>query len=164
MPGFLRSADLAPSPKHENHAPVQMAAVVSTLVPVLSAIAAVVGVVLYLYFGRRSELNAARDEALALAETRRQVIQDLRGNLASLKQRQKRMRAEDELRIRRLQSALDRTRAQAREEAYRTQHFYAAMLADLLNDLRGDLERTPPDVGAALARIRKLLAGERPAA
>ncbi len=141
-----------------------MAAVVSTLVPVLSAIAAVVGVVLYLYFGRRSELNAARDEALALAETRRQVIQDLRGNLASLKQRQKRMRAEDELRIRRLQSALDRTRAQAREEAYRTQHFYAAMLADLLNDLRGDLERTPPDVGAALARIRKLLAGERPAA
>ncbi len=164
MPGFLRSADQTPSPKHENHAPVQMAAVVSTLVPVLSAIAAVVGVVLYLYFGRRSELNAARDEALALAETRRQVIQDLRGNLASLKQRQKRMRAEDELRIRRLQSALDRTRAQAREEAYRTQHFYAAMLADLLNDLRGDLERTPPDVGAALARIRKLLAGERPAA
>jgi hypothetical protein len=141
-----------------------MSAVVSTFVPVLSAFAAVVGVVLYLYFGRRSELDAAREEALALAETRRQVIQDLRGNLAALKQRHKRMKAEDDLRIRQLQAALDRTRAQARDEAYRTQHFYAATFADLLNDLRGDLECRPPDVDAALARIRKLLAGQRPAA
>jgi len=53
---------------------------------------------------------------------------------------------------------------QAREEAYRTQHFYSTAFSDLLNDVRSDLERIPPDVGAALVRIRKLLAGERPAA
>ncbi len=55
-------------------------------------------------------------------------------------------------------------RTQAREEAYRTQHFYAAALSDLLNDLCSDLERMPPDVEAALVRIRKLVNGERPAA
>ena len=63
-----------------------------------------------------------------------------------------------------LQTALDTTRTQAREEAYRTQHFYVAAFSDLLNDLRVDLERIPPDVEAALIRVRKLLAGERPAA
>jgi hypothetical protein len=53
---------------------------------------------------------------------------------------------------------------QARDEAYTTQHFYAAALSELLNDLRSDLERIPPDVEAALRRIRKLLEGQRPAA
>jgi len=141
-----------------------MSALVSTLVAGLSAFAAIAGVVLYLYFGRRSDLNAAREEALALAETRRQVIQDLRGELASLTRQLQRMSTDDEFQIRQLQSALDRTRSEARDEAYRTQHFYAAMLSDLLNDLRDDLECAPPDVDTALARIRKLLAGQRHAA
>jgi hypothetical protein len=84
-----------------------------------------------------------------------------RSSRAAVRSRAKR---DCERRTRELQTALDTTRTQAREEAYRTQHFYAAALSDLLNDLRGDLERIPPDVEAALIRVRKLLAGERPAA
>jgi hypothetical protein len=141
-----------------------MSAVVTTVIAALSAFAAVASALLYFHFGRRSELASAREEALALAETRRQVIIDLRGRLESLERRHKRMKAACERRARELETALDATSAQAREEAYRTQHFYAAALSDLLNDLRDDLERIPPDVEAALVRIRRLLAGERPAA
>ena len=141
-----------------------MSAVVSTVIAALSAFAALASLFLYLYFGRRSDLAAAREEALALAETRRQVIAELRGRLRSLEGRHKRSKAGHERRVRELQAALDKTQMQARDEAYRTQHFYAAALSDLLNDLRRDLERMPPDVEAALRRIRRLLEGQRPAA
>jgi len=141
-----------------------MSAVVSTVVAALSAFAALASLFLYLYFGRRSDLVAAREEALALAETRRQVIAELRRRLKLLEGRNKREKAAQERQRRQLQAALDKTRKQARDEAYSTQHFYAAALSDLLNDLRRDLERTPPDVEAALRRIRKLLEGQRPAA
>jgi hypothetical protein len=141
-----------------------MSAVVTTVIAALSAFAALGSLFLYLYFGRRSDLAAAREEALALAETRRQVIGELRGRLKSLEVRHKRAKAAHERRQRQLQAALDKTRMQARDEAYSTQHFYAAALSDLLNDFRRDLERTPPDIEAALKRIRKLLEGQRPAA
>ncbi len=141
-----------------------MSAVVSTVIAALSAFAALASLFLYLYFGRRSDLAAAREEALALAETRRQVIRELRGRLESLEGRHKQAKADRDRRIRALQAALDKTRMDACEEAYRTQHFYASALSDLLNDLRTDLELMPPDVDAALTRIRKLLAGHRPAA
>jgi hypothetical protein len=141
-----------------------MSAVVSTVIAALSAFAALASVFLYLYFGRRSDLAAAREEALALAETRRQVIRELQGRLKSLESRHNRTEADHKRRIHDLQAALDKTRRQSRDEAYRTQHFYASALSDLLNDLRSDLEQLPPDVDAALTRIRKLLAGHRPAA
>jgi hypothetical protein len=141
-----------------------MSAVVTTVIAALSAFAALASLFLYLYFGRRADLAAAREEALALAETRRQVIHELRGHLKSLEGRHKREKAAHERRRRQLQAGLDKTRMQARDEAYNTQHFYAAALSDLLNDLRRDLERMPPDVEAALRRIRKLLEGQRPAA
>jgi hypothetical protein len=141
-----------------------MSAVVAQVLAALSAVTAAASVFLYLYFGRRSELSAAREEALALAETRRQVIVDLQKRLDSLEHRHNRAMAENERHARELQSALARTQKQARDEAYRTQHFFSAGLADLLRDLCTDLEPVPPDVEAALARIRKLLADERPAA
>jgi len=141
-----------------------MSAVVTTAIAALSAFAALATLFLCLYFGRRSDLAAAREEALALAETRRQVITDLHRRLDSLEARHRRMKGESERRVRQLQSALDKTRVQAREEAYQTQHFYAAAFADLLGDLRTDLERMPPDADSALARIRKAIADERPAA
>jgi|SRR5262249_28328613 len=141
-----------------------MSAVVTTVIAALSAFAALASLSLYLYFGRRSDLAAAREEALALAETRLQVIRDLQGQLDSLEERNRRGQADCQRRIRELQSALDKTRRQAREEAYRTQHFYAAALSDLLTGLRRDLEQMPPDVDAALTRVRKLLARPRPAA
>jgi hypothetical protein len=140
-----------------------MSAVVTIAVAALSAVAAVATLFAYLYFVRRSDLVAAREEALALAETRRQVIRELQERLKSVEQRQKRTKADSERRVRELQAALDRTRAQARKDAYQTQHFYASALSDLLNDLLADLERTPPDVEAALVRIRRLLASEDPA-
>ncbi|TML58298.1 MAG: hypothetical protein E6G09_15740 [Actinobacteria bacterium] len=141
-----------------------MSAVVTTVIAALSAFAALASLFLYLYFGRRSDLAAAREEALALAETRRQVIGELRERMKSLEGRHKREKAAHERRRRQLQAALDKTRMQARDEAYSTQHFYAAALSDFLNDLRVNLERKPPDVEAALRRIRKLLEGQRPAA
>jgi hypothetical protein len=141
-----------------------MSAVVTTVIAAVSAFAAVASALLYLYFGRRSDLASAREEALALAETRRQVIVDLRRRLDSLERRHKRMNAEYERRVAKLRRELEKTRVQAREEAYQTRHFYSTALSDLLTDLRSDLERIPPDVDAALIRIRRLLAGERPAA
>jgi len=141
-----------------------MSAVVASVIAALSAFAAVVSVVLYAYFGRRSELANAREEALALAETRRQVIGDLRRRVESLERRHKRTKAECERRVVSCKRHSTRRGCKRAKEAYRTQHFYSTAFSDLLNDVRSDLERIPPDVGAALVRIRKLLAGERPAA
>jgi len=137
-----------------------MSPVVTTTIAALSAAAAVGTLFVYLYFVRRSDLVAAREEALALAETRRQVIHELRGRLKSNEERQRRAKADSERRIRQLQATLDRTQSQARRDAYQTQHFYAVALSDLSKDLLADLERTPPDVAAAVARIRKLLTAE----
>jgi predicted nucleic acid-binding Zn-ribbon protein len=137
-----------------------MSPVVTTAIAALSAAAAVGTLFVYLYFVRRSDLVAAREEALALAETRRQVIHELRGRLKSNEERQRRAKADSERRIRQLQATLDRTQSQARKDAYQTQHFYAVALSDLSKDLLADLERTPPDVAAAVARIRKLLTAE----
>lgn len=141
-----------------------MSAAVAQVIAALSASAAVASAILYLYFGRRSELSAAREEALALAETRRQVIADLQGRLNSLEQLRRRTESECERRVSELETALDSAQREARDEAYRTQHFFAAALSDLLSDLRDDLELVPPDVESALARIRKLLTDARPVA
>ena len=141
-----------------------MSAVVAQVIAALSAFTALASVFLYLYFGQRSQLSAAREEALALAETRRQVIADLRRRLDSVERQNRRVKADCERRVSELQTALDKTQRQARDEAYRAQHFFAAALSDLLNDLRNDLERATPDVETALARIRNLLEDTRPAA
>jgi hypothetical protein len=140
-----------------------MSAVV-TIAVTASAVAAVATLFVYVHYVRRSDLVAAREEALALAETRRQMIRELRERVKSAEDRQRRGKADCERRIRELQAALDRTRAQARNDAYQTQHLYAAAVSDLSNDLLAHLGQTPPDVEAALARIRKLLASEAPAA
>jgi hypothetical protein len=132
-----------------------MSVVVTTAVAAVSAVTAVASFVAYLYYVRRSDLVAAREEALALAETRRQVIRELRQRLRFLEERHKRVKVDSERRTRALRAALDRTRAEARRDAYQTQHFYAASLSDFLDDLLADLGRAPPDVEAALARIRQ---------
>jgi hypothetical protein len=139
-----------------------MSVVVTTAVAALSALTGVASFLAYLYFGRRSDLVAAREEALALAETRRQVIHDLRERLKSGEKQRLRAKADSQRRIRELQAALDRTRAEARKDAYQTQHFYAVALSELAKDLLADLERQPPDVDAALIRIRTLLTSQGP--
>jgi hypothetical protein len=140
-----------------------MSAVVTIAVAALSAVTGVASFLAYVYFGRRSDLVSAREEALALAETRRQVIVDLRARFKAAEDQRKRAKAHSERRVRELQAALDRTRAEARQEAYQTQHFYAGALSDLAGDLLADLECTPPDVDAAIVRVRKMLSSEHSA-
>jgi hypothetical protein len=130
-----------------------LAAAMQTIIAAASATAAVGSFLAYLYFVRRSEAHAARDEALALAETRREVIVDLRRHLAA-----------SERRVRELETTLQRTETEAREHAYQMQRFYATSLSDLLRDVQAELEGEPPNVQRALARVRDLLDGERPAA
>jgi chromosome segregation ATPase len=113
---------------------------------------------------QRSKANDARDEALALAETRREVIADLRAQLASSEESRMRLEAQADRRIRELETALEEARVEAREQAYQIQRLYAIGLADVLAGVRRDLEGVPADVERALRRIRELFASMPPAA
>jgi hypothetical protein len=141
-----------------------LATAVATAVAIASAATGISSFLAYLYFARRSEAHAARDEALALAETRGHVIVDLRHRLETLEQRLQEATTSSERRVRELERALGKTEAEAREHAYQMQRFYAASLASLLRDVRADLESEPPNLERPLARIRALLDDQRPAA
>lgn len=58
-----------------------MAPFVSPALAVVSAIVAVVSLLLYFHSIRRSDRDSARDEALALAETRGELVAELRAAL-----------------------------------------------------------------------------------
>src|SRR5437867_13343113 len=90
----------------------RMSDVVTIAVAALSAVATAGTFFAYLYSVRRSDLVAAREEALALAETRRQTIRELRERLTFVEERPKRVRAHSERRMRELPAALDRPAAQ----------------------------------------------------
>src|SRR5215213_2243477 len=95
----------------------------ATIVAAVSAAAAIGTLLVYLHVARRTDIDAAREEALALAETRRQAIAELERRLASL-ERQHRTAAEASARrIRELEHALVKTNAEAREQAYQMQRF-----------------------------------------
>ena len=141
-----------------------LAASASTVIAAASAAGAVGTLFAYLHFARRSDVHAARDEALALAETRGEVIVDLRRRLAELEQRLRITTVDSVNRLRELESLLQKTETEAREDAYRMQRFYAAALSDLLRDVQSDLENEPPNLERTLARIHELIDGERPAA
>jgi hypothetical protein len=133
-------------------------------VALLTGLGAIGSFLSYLHFVQRSKANDARDEALALAETRREVIADLRAQLASSEESRMRLERQAERRIRELETALEDARAEAREQAYQTQRLYAIGLTDVLAGVRRDLEAVPADVERALRRIRELLARAPPAA
>lgn len=135
----------------------------ATIVAAVSAAAAVGTLLVYLYVARRTDINGAREEALALAETRGQAIADLERRLASLQRQHKNAAVASAKRIRELEHALTKANSEAREQAYQMQRFYASALADLLVGVQQDLEAVPPNVDRALTRIRGLLARERPA-
>jgi molybdopterin converting factor small subunit len=141
-----------------------LATTAASAIAAASAAAAVGTFFAYLYFARRSEAHAAREEALALAETRGEVIGDLRLRLAALEGRLLETTEDCESRVRELETAIQAKESEARESAYRMQRFYAASLSDLLRDVQVNLERDPPNLELALTRIRELLDGERPAA
>lgn len=133
----------------------------TTLIGAVSAAAAVAGVVVYVYGLRRANQTAARDEALALAETRRQMVNELRRRVASLEHGQKEARAYHRARVRELKQSLERTQRDAREQAYRAQRLYVLALGEALARIREELEKDPPNVEAALARIQEMLADEK---
>lgn len=141
-----------------------LAITAASAIAAASAAAAVGTFFAYLYFARRSEAHAAREEALALAETRGEVIGDLRLRLATLERRFRATTENCESRVRELETAIQAKESEARENAYRMQRFYAASLSDLLRDVQANLEREPPNLERALRRIREVLDGERPAA
>jgi DNA anti-recombination protein RmuC len=136
---------------------------VATIVAAVSAAAALGTFFAYLFSVRRTDINAARQEALALAEMRGEVIADLEARLESLERRHTASEETRAKRIRELEEQLAKTSAESREQAYQLQRFYAAALADLLVGVQEDLEMAPPNVERALTRIRGLLARERPA-
>src|SRR5712691_8686866 len=128
------------------------------LIATLSAVATIGGFFAYLYFLQRSDASVAREEALSLAETRREVIADLRKQLAASDARHRRMNAKHEKRVQALARALRDARSEARDQAYQAQRLYAIGLVDVLEGIRSDLAAVPPDVEGALERIRNLLA------
>jgi biopolymer transport protein ExbB/TolQ len=133
----------------------------TTLIAAVSAAAAVAGVVVYVYGLRRANQTAARDEALALAETRRQMVNELRRRVAALEHGQKEARAYHRARVRELKQSLERTQRDAREQAYRAQRLYVLALGEAMARIRDELEKDPPNVKAALARIQEMLADEK---
>jgi hypothetical protein len=136
----------------------------ATTIAAASAAAVVATFFAYVYFARRSEAHAARDEAMALAETRGEVIVDLRRRLRLLERLLRDTTEALERRVRELEATLQTTEAEARDQAYRMHRFYAASLSEVLHGVQRDLEQDPPKVENALARVRQLLDGERPAA
>jgi len=130
----------------------------TTLISVVSVAAAVAGVLAYVYALRRTNQTAAREEALALAETRRQTVNELRRRVAALEHSQRQARAHYRKRIRELEEAAEQSRRDAREQAYQAQRLYILALEESLTQVREELEKAPPDVEGALARIRELLA------
>ena len=135
----------------------------ATIVAAVSAAAAIGTLLVYLHVARRTDIDAAREEALALAETRRHAIADLERRLASLERRHRRAAEASVRRIRELEDALLKANIEAREQAYQMQRFFTSALTELLVDMQEDLETVPPNVGRALTRIRGLLPGKRPA-
>jgi hypothetical protein len=154
-----------------------MPTAVTTVIAAISASAAVGSLLVYVHFVRCSDKNAAREEALALAETRAGMIRELRARLAALDRRHKQSTAAAERhnyelrralekarrRIHEQRRALEKARVEAAEQAYRAQQLHDAAVVDLLEDLLIELEATPPNVQSALLRIRTLL-NTRPAA
>ena len=140
------------------------ATAIAIAVAAASAAATVGTFFAYLYFVHRSEAHAARDEAMALAETRGEVIVDLRRRLRLLGRLLSDTTEALERRVSELEATLQKTEAEAREQAYGMQRFYATSLSELLRTFQADLEQDPPNVEKALLRVRQLLGDERPAA
>ena len=128
----------------------------TTVIAAVSAAAALGTLLVYLYSLRRGGQSAARDEALALAETRRQMVIELRKRLEALERRQRRAHK----RIRALDEALKRSRREARNRADQVERGHRLALEESLRRVRIRLEEDPPDVEGALGTIRALLADD----
>jgi hypothetical protein len=91
----------------------------ATIVAAVSAAAAVGTLLVYVYVARRADINEAREEALALAETRGQAIADLERRLASLERQHRSAAVASAKRIRELEDALTKANSEARDRRIR---------------------------------------------
>jgi chromatin segregation and condensation protein Rec8/ScpA/Scc1 (kleisin family) len=132
----------------------------TTIISALSATAAVAGLLAYVYALHRTNQTAARDEALALAETRRQTVNELRWRVVALEHSHKQARRHYRSRVQELEEAVQQTQREAREQAYQAQRLYVLALEESLTQVREELEKRPPDVKGALVRIAELLTTE----
>ena len=92
----------------------------TTFIGSVSAAIAFAAFLAYVYGLRRSNQAAARDEALALADTRGQMIAELRRRVAALERGQKQARTHYRRNLHELEDALEQARREAREQAYQT--------------------------------------------
>jgi hypothetical protein len=97
-------------------------------VAAVSAAGAVGMLLAFVYGLGRSDANAAREEAIALAATRAELIRDLKARLEAL------------------------------EHACQIQRIATLVLVELLADVKRDIEAAPPHVDLALARIEEFAA------
>jgi len=133
----------------------------TTLIGAASVAVAFAAFLAYVYGLRRADQTAARDEALALAETRGQMVAELRRRVTALERGQKQARTHYKRHLHELEEALEQTQREAREQAYQTQRLYVLAFGEVVGDIREELEKTPTDVEGALARIAELLADEQ---
>ncbi len=101
----------------------------ATLIAAVSAAGTIGAFVAYVYYLRRSGGENAREEALALAETRGAIITDLQAQLRSVQRERERAERAYETRIKELERALAAAKAESREQAYQMQRFYTAAFA-----------------------------------
>ena len=102
--------------------------------------------------------DLAREEALDLVKVRGEAITELQRELAELQERYQRERDEQLQTIARLQTTIDN----AREQTFEMLQMYAHGQRALFMTILGDLERDPPNVTLAVARIHRFLDDPNP--
>ena len=105
---------------------VTLTSIATIAVAAVSASGAIGMLLAYVYGLGRSDANAAREEAIALAATRAELIRDLEARLEAL------------------------------EHAYEMERFSTLVLTELITGVEDDLKAVPPHIDRALARIAKL--------
>lgn len=141
----------------------------SLAVGIAGVLAALAGVAYAVLHGRREEettdeqlviqrKDLARDEAMALANTRAEAIKDLETAIAKLREEQARDRQEHLETVERLQNAVDLIR----DQAFEAHQMFAHSVRVLLMTVLGDLDRDPPLVDVAIGRIRQALSEDPP--
>lgn len=134
---------------------------------VIGVVAAIAGITALVYSRRQNGISVrddARDEALQLAEVRRQTIVDLnarvdgfRGEIARMEKRHSEQVATMESQI----ASLQRNMQQLREESAEAQRTMAVTVRLSLRNMQTYLEAEPPDVNSALRDLRDMLDGQK---
>lgn len=128
----------------------------------LAVFVASLTLVLYLKERKSDDTDKARDEALALSDTRGKRIDDLQEEVERLRRAR---HADQELHdnqilsLRTEMGALEARFSAASREFSAAQALTARAVIDLVVDVTTSLEKVPPDVEAALVQLRAYTSG-----